>query len=1105
MNAFVKPDTVGPLSRLKDFQKKTVDYVCSRFYEDNVRRFLVADEVGLGKTFVARGIVARTIDHLWDRLADIKRIDIVYICSNADIARQNINRLNVFDTNNEDKYKNFATRLTLLPLQIGDLDDNPINFISFTPGTSFNLRSSGGIAQERVLLYYLLRKAWKFEHSYVPMNIFQYGIKDHRCWRERLQFFCENAEKDGSGINVDKKLHQAFLEDLKKQPEVKKMYRRLAKVFLRSNSRASCEDRALQRKLIGTLRRILAKACVDRLEPDLIILDEFQRFRDLFDSSEENEAAQLAQSLINYRDEHTDPRVLLLSATPYKPITLYDESETDDHYEEFISTVAFLLDDKTQLVEFKKELRRFREALLAITQDQGKALQVAKHAIEKRLKLVIARTERESIGADKNAMLEEASAKLGELGSSDLEGFVVVDRVAQAINAGDAIEYWKSAPYILNTMDRTGYKIKRDLDQARKKSPSEQLIKAIIEGGKGLLNWQTIEAYHKLDPANARIRCVMEESVDKGAWELLWVPPSLTYYQAKEGPFAVDCIEDFSKTLVFSSWQIVPKVISILCSYEAERRMIEREALREKKTWSSYSNDYSKKGRLLDFLTKDDEATRMNTMVLLYPCLTLAELVDPGQLAVDFADDKGPPSQKAIEDHLSQLIGKELEPIVARYKTEGRKDASWYWASLVLLDKHHYNERVASWLNIDEEGLAWKYMVKTRNERDGGFAKYVQEIKKMLGETPALGAPPDDLRDVLVKVALGSPAVTALRSLMRAKTSNSIDDSDYSEALMANAAWIALGFRTLFNLPTTISMVRTQTRKEESRYWEHVLDYCAAGNLQAVLDEYVHVLLESQGLMDKTPEDIFDELAKSIRDAVSLRTVSLGIDEIRASEKKRQINFHDHTMRCRFAMRFGDGRSEESGEISEETRKEQVRDSFNSPFWPFVLSTTSIGQEGLDFHHYCHNIIHWNLPNNPADFEQREGRIHRHKGHAIRKNVADKFPLISLKESMNAYKDPWELLFELAYNSAREKGATTDLVPFWVFPDGRYKINRRMPVYPLSRDIERLERLKKSLVSYRLVFGQPRQEDLLEYVQTLMGDKIDTETLSRYLIDLSPC
>ena len=90
----MKPDADRTLASLKDFQRATVDYVFHRLWlaEDQVKRFLVADEVGLGKTMVAKGVIAKTVEHLWDT---DKRIDIVYICSNSQIARQNLSRLNV--------------------------------------------------------------------------------------------------------------------------------------------------------------------------------------------------------------------------------------------------------------------------------------------------------------------------------------------------------------------------------------------------------------------------------------------------------------------------------------------------------------------------------------------------------------------------------------------------------------------------------------------------------------------------------------------------------------------------------------------------------------------------------------------------------------------------------------------------------------------------------------------------------------------------------------------------------------------------------------------------------------------------------------------------
>ncbi|MBW1953494.1 MAG: helicase, partial [Deltaproteobacteria bacterium] len=140
------------LSQLKDFQRRTVNYVFERFYGANpTRRFLVADEVGLGKTLVARGIIARTIEHLQDK---VKRIDIVYVCSNATIARQNINRLKVGGIHGFA----MATRLTLLPIHVKKLNQNAINFISFTPGTALDLKGQGGKVEERALIYRILEK-----------------------------------------------------------------------------------------------------------------------------------------------------------------------------------------------------------------------------------------------------------------------------------------------------------------------------------------------------------------------------------------------------------------------------------------------------------------------------------------------------------------------------------------------------------------------------------------------------------------------------------------------------------------------------------------------------------------------------------------------------------------------------------------------------------------------------------------------------------------------------------------------------------------------------------------------------------------------------------
>src|SRR4030081_446009 len=129
MNTGLPPDQGRVLSRLKDFQRATADYVFKRFYEDNppAHRFLVADEVGLGKTVVARGVLVRALNHLWDK---VDRIDIIYVCSNLAIASQNVKKLK--EGLGIDGLAPLD-RLTLLPSSIRNLKTRKVNFIAFTP------------------------------------------------------------------------------------------------------------------------------------------------------------------------------------------------------------------------------------------------------------------------------------------------------------------------------------------------------------------------------------------------------------------------------------------------------------------------------------------------------------------------------------------------------------------------------------------------------------------------------------------------------------------------------------------------------------------------------------------------------------------------------------------------------------------------------------------------------------------------------------------------------------------------------------------------------------------------------------------------------------
>ncbi|MEI8633510.1 helicase-related protein [Vibrio sp. PP-XX7] len=238
-------------------------------------------------------------------------------------------------------------------------------------------------------------------------------------------------------------------------------------------------------------------------------------------------------------------------------------------------------------------------------------------------------------------------------------------------------------------------------------------------------------------------------------------------------------------------------------------------------------------------------------------------------------------------------------------------------------------------------------------------------------------------------------------------------------------------------MPETIAMLRGSG---EDTYWRLTLQYGIDGNLQSVLDEYVHVLRESLGLQGHSPEEQVAGIAECIQSVLSLRTAQIRIDEIKKSGDGFILD--DFNTRCRFALRFGDIRDDNNQAL---VRADSVRDAFNSPFRPFVLASTSIGQEGLDFHTWCHAVVHWNLPSNPVDLEQREGRVHRYKGHAVRKNIAERYGLTALSEAF-AVGDPWQTLFRIA--AQRKPNGQSDLIPYWIFEEGSARLERRIPLIP---------------------------------------------------------
>jgi hypothetical protein len=70
-----------------------------------------------------------------------------------------------------------------------------------------------------------------------------------------------------------------------------------------------------------------------------------------------------------------------------------------------------------------------------------------------------------------------------------------------------------------------------------------------------------------------------------------------------------------------------------------------------------------------------------------------------------------------------------------------------------------------------------------------------------------------------------------------------------------------------------------------------------------------------------------------------------------------------------------------TGDFARHTRdgenRERLREAFNTPLYPMILIANEVMQEGLDLHKNCRRIIHHDLVWNPAQIEQRIGRIDR--------------------------------------------------------------------------------------------------------------------------------
>jgi len=1095
---------IGINADLKDFQRATVDRIYDLFSTDKQQKVLLADEVGLGKTLVAKGVISRLARLYKEKDAD--SFQVVYICSNMSIARQNMEKLKIDDDVRADG--DSVTRLSMQVLQIFEqrqklISDNGfIHLTAMTPGTSFRLTVGAGIVTERALIYVLLKQTGLFDHYYSELEAFL--SMDVKAWAAWAKNWLEDRVS-----KLDESYRMQIIERVKRYL-IEEEDLGLLQAIKKKGDAIKMGESHLENiyGIIGRLRWMMARISLEFLKPDLVIMDEFQRFRDLITAEPDTEIGMLTNKFIHQEDVRT----LLLSATPYKLYSTLEEIEEqggiDEHYEEFRQVVNFLFRDKPQKsFEFKKTWNNYSSQLSLIEIDNLAILVASKDRAESLLYEALCRTERLKVSGTGDDMLDSSGAKEAlDIIEEDIKSYLEADAVVEAIKARSGqiaapVEYVKSSPYILSFMD--DYQVKKDLYQVLKTYPD---LKDVVTKNQRLwVRRNDINHYKYIKYPNARLRKLVSEAFSNNAEWLLWVPPSLPYYELG-GPFQKSA--GFSKILVFSAWVMVPRMIAALISYEAERKTI---------GLPSYKPDSEDEGKKIYFAKEkrrfpypklnfrvnrsggnlETKPESMSLFTLLYPSLSLKKMFDPVEILNQRVDKTKTPTLKEVKQSIGNKMSQELDKLRDQSSVEtGAISSVWYWATPILIDINNgKREYIQKWLDD-----TIKQRLNNSKERKGENLEltHLYYLRDLLeGKTKLkLGTIPDDLIDVLTMQVLGSPAVCVLRALLKPVQEAHIE-SEQVTAAMHEAYMLGRSFTLLFNRRDAISIVDQKYGKRfEEYHWRNVLRYCVDGNIQAVLDEFKHMLVESYGLKDKALSYQIARVSSLMRESMTASTASYQVDTLQSflelDSDRKKISLRSH-----YAAGFFQVKAQDNKFLQ---RTDRLRSAFNSPFRPFVLATTSIGQEGLDFHYYCRKVMHWNIPSNPIDLEQREGRINRYKNLAIRQNVAMWYRSIVFNQ------DPWIEMF----NRCKEEKQNDhcEIIPYWYVPleDGNgevVSIERIVPKYPYSRDEQQYERLVRMLSIYRISLGQARQEELLEYImQNISEDNIDE--LNALFMNLSP-
>ena len=257
------------MSAPKPFQMATVNAVIAAFNRKNgSRRFLVADEVGLGKTVVAQHVIRKLMD------GRRKPLVVFYLCSSLAIASQNRRKLLEVLSTKEDRIAADCPVDRLSLLRVAEQPTSPsLHLYSFTPDTSIPIRKRhrrDGRQEERALIHVLVRRIWPGLFKIWGTKVFRGAIRSPDAWASARKKQRPNVRNSA--------FRSAFVRSVREEFELKDRQKLIPELRLRHE-----EGRLSKLELIAHFRNALAACAIEEFAPDLVVFDEFQKFRDLFE------------------------------------------------------------------------------------------------------------------------------------------------------------------------------------------------------------------------------------------------------------------------------------------------------------------------------------------------------------------------------------------------------------------------------------------------------------------------------------------------------------------------------------------------------------------------------------------------------------------------------------------------------------------------------------------------------------------------------------------------------------------------------------------------------------------------------------------------------